>query len=229
MTRYTTAAILTTSMMLLMAVPFANGAIVRGGADGDSLLGTAQADRIAGYAGDDLLRGRNGSDRLAGGAGGDTLKGGNGDDRLLGGAGNDVLLGGRGSVSEVSTDVPPTCNGEVIEGVSHCVTFGNLMIAGDGNDLLVSDAAVGDTLFGGSGDDTFRVGHDVDPSNDEYTDFDEVYCGDGDDTVYVLDGDVSVDTACEHIIWADGTETGPTDNPPAGTEGGFALRQSFLA
>ena len=72
-----------------LAVP---GAVIFGGAfgAGETLVGTEDADRLAGGPGDDLLQGLGGDDTLEGVAGNDTLVGGVGADSLNGGAGVDT-------------------------------------------------------------------------------------------------------------------------------------------
>jgi Ca2+-binding RTX toxin-like protein len=85
-----------------------------GTADGETMLGSDDADVCKGNAGNDDVEGAGGSDKLFGGdgadrifgrfgddqmfgeAGDDELEGGRGDDRLSGGAGNDQLNGGYG-------------------------------------------------------------------------------------------------------------------------------------
>ncbi|MEQ1578445.1 MAG: M10 family metallopeptidase C-terminal domain-containing protein [Hyphomicrobium sp.] len=59
------------------------------GAANDFLIGTGDADIIAGGAGTDRLEGRSGADYLSGGAGDDHLLGGQQADTLRGGAGGD--------------------------------------------------------------------------------------------------------------------------------------------
>lgn len=80
------------------------------GDDGDNrLAGRAGADLIRGQGGDDVVRGNAGSDVLFGGSGDDLIKGDGGNDELHGGSGFDILRGGGG------TD---TCTGG--EDVSGC-------------------------------------------------------------------------------------------------------------
>jgi Ca2+-binding RTX toxin-like protein len=69
------------------------------GTNGDdpALVGTANADTIAGLDGNDVMSGAGGNDFLYGGNGNDTLNGGDGNDVLVGGAGNDTLNGGAGA------------------------------------------------------------------------------------------------------------------------------------
>jgi Ca2+-binding RTX toxin-like protein len=65
--------------------------------DADTLAGGGGVNNIVGNAGDDTLTGGGGKDVLDGGAGSDVLDGGDGSDLLIGGGGNDVLRGGGGA------------------------------------------------------------------------------------------------------------------------------------
>ncbi len=67
-----------------------------GGNGNDTLLGSDEANRLAGGLGDDLLLGNGANDYLTGGSGVDSLDGGSGNDTLAGGALGDSLLGGIG-------------------------------------------------------------------------------------------------------------------------------------
>jgi Ca2+-binding RTX toxin-like protein len=78
----------------------------QGGAGGDDLTGSGQADIVFGRGGEDILTGLAGNDHLIGGSGrdsllgrrdGDKLAGGADADTLIGGAGADVLMGGAGA------------------------------------------------------------------------------------------------------------------------------------
>ena len=70
---------------------------IRGDDGNNTLIGTADNDRIRGDDGNDLLKGRGGDDRLEGDDGNDRLFGGGGNDVLDGGKGNDTMTGGNGS------------------------------------------------------------------------------------------------------------------------------------
>lgn len=83
---------------------------------------------IKGTSGNDTLTGTPGKDIILGGAGNDNLGGGAGKDLVYGGSGDDAIRGGSGK---------------------------DLLIGGRGNDLIVAND--GDTLWGGSGADTFRI------------------------------------------------------------------------
>jgi Ca2+-binding RTX toxin-like protein len=63
----------------------------------ERVIGTQQADVLAGGGGDDVLVGLGGDDRLLGQSGNDLLLGGAGDDDLNGGSGTDILVGGAGA------------------------------------------------------------------------------------------------------------------------------------
>jgi len=176
---------------------------------GDECLGTSGNDTIYGHdeggdylyggsGGDDHLYGLgNGSleswDYLDGGPGGDdVIFGGEGSDYADGRDGADVIRGGAGRDEGHTND-----DAEWIEGG---------LVGGPGPD----------TVRGGSGDDELRGGRGKDrlfggPDNDEFTMIflddadgarDIVNCGDGTDTVYMLDeeSDTDVLRGCEEVV-----------------------------
>jgi subtilisin-like proprotein convertase family protein len=76
-------------------VTYAASAVLRdavGGDGDDRLMGTADANGLAGGRGDDEISGRAGDDTLVGGAGDDMLVGGAGSDTIDGGAGWDTAV-----------------------------------------------------------------------------------------------------------------------------------------
>lgn len=104
---------------------------------GRKVLGTEQADTLAGSGGNDVIRAGGGNDRLDGHAGNDTLAGGDGNDTLTGSFGNDTLRGDAG-------------NDRLEDHLGR-----NLLDGGDGADtLLAVSLAGGHTLLGGAGSDT---------------------------------------------------------------------------
>ncbi len=168
--------------------PSSRGLIV-GSGNAETLAGTAGNDLIFGRGandvviaddGDDSVDGEAGNDRLNGGDGRDTINGGDGNDTVQGRAGRDILSGGN--------------NNDLIEGnAGNDVMFGNdgadelqggigfdQMDGGAGNDLLVARDGF-DTLIGGAGNDTAsgNNGNDL------------LQGGDGDD---MLDGGLGADT-----------------------------------
>lgn len=82
--------------VLTYAQLIVNGLGISGGFGPDTLLGTADGERIFGGAGNDTILSLDGADTLLGEDGADRLEGGTGGDALLGGTGNDILIGGDG-------------------------------------------------------------------------------------------------------------------------------------
>lgn len=107
---------------------------VLGGAGNDTVFGNGGNDIIFGEAGNDTVNAGSGIDYVAGGDGDDSLVGDEGADALYGEGGNDSLIGG----SDFATDI---------------------LSGGDGNDRLNGDSGLGDFdfLYGGAGDDEYRV------------------------------------------------------------------------
>ena len=139
------------------------GFTVYGSGTGDVLTGGAGNDVIAGYGGADTIRGGGGVDILYGGAGADTFVYGTGES----------TLGGWDFISDFATgtdkvDISAADNGVVIIarfGSTDFLYFGS----GSGNvvqingainvdDLIVSGAVTGVTIFGGFGTETLRGG-----------------------------------------------------------------------
>ncbi|MDB5373419.1 MAG: hypothetical protein JWP04_2061 [Belnapia sp.] len=150
-----------------------------GNAAGNLLIGMAGGDTMLGMAGDDTLHGEAGDDKLVGGAGNDYLIAGDGNDALSGGddtdvlygeAGNDnmdggaaldYLFGGTGDDTLNGGSGPDQLYGEAGD---DSLTGGpdfvfDLLVGGDGRDTLDGASGFGDFdyLYGGAGDDTFRV------------------------------------------------------------------------
>ncbi len=109
---------------------------LRSGADGAQdiiIVGTAEADALAGGAGNDTISGEAGNDKLVGGAGNDKISGGAGDDVVAGGSGDDQLSGDAGDDIIFTGEGSDEADGGV------------------GNDFVLADAD--DTSSGGDGDD----------------------------------------------------------------------------
>jgi VCBS repeat-containing protein len=73
-----------------------DGQTVYGGAGGDTINGTGQADTIFAGSGNDTVKGNGGDDTIFGGSGIDTINGNNDDDTIVGGFGADNLTGSNG-------------------------------------------------------------------------------------------------------------------------------------
>lgn len=129
----------------------------------DELTGLEQDDVFDGGAGGDTLVGLAGDDCLYGITGADVLFGLDDDDALVGNGGDDELIGGRGRDTLFGVDGDDRLwGGERTRGAPDAASC---LRGGDGDDLLVADAARGgscarrnrgatSTLDGGAGDDT---------------------------------------------------------------------------
>lgn len=82
---------------------------VIGSSHGDSLFGSAVANRLEGRGGNDEIVGNKGKDDLIGGAGGDVLDGGSGDDTLEGNVGWDLHDGKAGVDQCLSAELRVRC------------------------------------------------------------------------------------------------------------------------
>jgi Ca2+-binding RTX toxin-like protein len=91
------------------------------------LLGTANADYLAGFSRDDVINGQAGDDIILGKGGDDQLDGGDGDDQLYGGDGDDVLRGGAGN--------------DYLEAGTGANTY--IFGRGDGQDMIASNVVNG--------------------------------------------------------------------------------------
>ena len=161
------------------------GADKLNGADKSDGKGGTISDVIFGLNGNDAINGGLGDDRLFGGGGNDTLIGGDGNDALDGGSGTNSLAGGAGDDTYVVNSAADTVNetaagglDTVLASVSYTLTanvenltltgkningtgntLANLIIGGDGANVLDGGSAGADTLVGGQGDDTYIVSH----------------------------------------------------------------------
>ena len=189
--------------------------IIDGGADGETLSGTNQADRIGGRdgddtiaagAGDDEIRGGRGDDTLDGGAGDDILHGEDGADALHGGAGDDRLFGHNGDDTLAGGAEDDELTGSAGNDTLHGGAGDDALQGGLGDDRL--DGGMGsDTLFGGHGDDTL-VGVVDDPDTDRIDDIDGgrdfLNGGGGDDTILAgRDDVVTTGSGADTVILGD--------------------------
>ena len=146
------------------------------GNDGDdTIFGDGGNDRLEGGNGRDLLSGGDGDDVVRGGASNDTIDGDAGDDDLHGNGGDDVLLDGEGRdqvrggdgddrvVAAVDGDDDFYDGGEGCDTLDYANATEGLVI--DLLDGTVSGVEIGNDaiagfehVFGGQGDDHFRIG-----------------------------------------------------------------------
>jgi len=137
-----------------------------GDSGNDRMYGGVGGDSLFGGEGDDALRGGEGIDTLQGEAGDDVLSGGNGFDQLFGGIGNDRLYGG------ADTDI--------LEG-----NEGDDLLFGDGGNDVLEGGLGDDRLYGGAGDDV--LGGGVFGNEGNAPQVDSLFGGSGSDTYVIED------------------------------------------
>ncbi|MFN7306683.1 MAG: Hint domain-containing protein, partial [Acetobacteraceae bacterium] len=205
----------------------------------ESVIGTGNADTLAGGNANEFLSGGASGDLLVGRDGDDTLSGGAGDDSLSGGAGENSLVGGTGvdwadfadATGGVSVDLSGSIGvmGGAVDGTltevenlrggndSDTLTGDsgtNVLLGGAGNDVLAGGDGA-DSLYGGDGVDNLSGGN-----SDDWLDF-----GAGDDSFRYLTvdlfgdetliGGAGIDVLDLGIGWsALIEESNPKDPPP---------------
>lgn len=171
---------------------------VLGSSFSDSIVGTGEGDLIDGRDGDDFLIGGDGADTLLGATGNDFISGGNGsdsinagsgDDWILSGGGNDTVIGGTGSdtlsFADFDGGVTVWAASGVVETQRGNVSFReveNFVGSNFGDRFSAGQSA--SIISGLDGDDIFEV-----LAGGRHT----ILCGDGDDTVIIQTGDVTVE------------------------------------
>jgi Ca2+-binding RTX toxin-like protein len=194
-----------------------------GTAYGGSLLNVEHA---IGGSGNELISGNGLGNQLTGGAGNDTLDGGAGDDSLVGGAGADVFIGGtdndtvsyRDSAAAITLFVgaPASSTGDAAGD-----TFNGIEV------FRLTDAAAGDTFFGGAGADRADggVGNDILFGNSGN---DTLFGGLGDDFILPGDGADSINGSIgfDAVFYGD-APIAITLNLATGVHTGFATGDTF--
>ncbi|MDB5371725.1 MAG: alkaline phosphatase, partial [Belnapia sp.] len=153
---------------------------ILGGLGNDTLFGMTGVDSLEGGSGNDYLIAGDGNDTLSGGYDTDVLYGEAGNDSMDGGAALDYLFGGAGDDTLNGGSGPDQLYGETGD---DSLTGGpdfvfDLLVGGDGRDTLDGASGFGDFdyLYGGAGDDIFRV--------DTPADLVFEFTGEGYDTVF---------------------------------------------
>ncbi|MBM6595924.1 calcium-binding protein [Microvirga pudoricolor] len=172
--------------------------IFMGGDDDDLAYGYGMPDYLSGGGGNDTLDGGSGDDWLLGGLGNDSLIGGEGNDILEAGGGNDTMLGGTGDdtyyvtqshvfvkiVEEgneghdvIFTSANFSLGGMFVEELIAYNATQGLGLAGNTQANRIVGSGFGDSIVGGSGNDTLDGGGG--------TGIDTLNGGPGDDVYYV--------------------------------------------
>jgi diphthamide synthase (EF-2-diphthine--ammonia ligase)/6-phosphogluconolactonase (cycloisomerase 2 family) len=145
---------------------------------GFTIYGSANGDTLTGGAGNDIIAGFGGADVLRGGAGGDILYGGAGADTFVYGVGDSTLthwdLVSDFTTGQDKLDISAADGGSVVIsrlGGTSFIYFGGsgtgasvVQVLGDiqVDDLILSGAVTGVTIFGGFGVETLRGGAGAD-------------------------------------------------------------------
>ena len=142
---------------------------------GNVLIGDGGDNRLESTSSaNDTLDGAGGNDRLVGGAGDDLQIGGAGNDVLVGGPGDDTIQGGPGldtldyrvafDTGAVPLDVTEGVFVDLLFGVATGSQIGSdtisgieIVLGGDGDDIMFGDDGVSTAFDGGGGIDTFSV------------------------------------------------------------------------
>jgi Ca2+-binding RTX toxin-like protein len=136
-------------------------------ATGQTLIGNGAANVLFGGMGDDILEGRAGNDTLIGFGGADVLRGHAGDDvYIIDAADTIVELAGDG-IDEVRTQAESYILGDALENLRANSDIGhdfrgnaasNVIVGGEGNDIIRAQDGGGDLVFGKGGVDSFYFG-----------------------------------------------------------------------
>ncbi|MGB8814075.1 MAG: choice-of-anchor L domain-containing protein, partial [Paracoccaceae bacterium] len=169
---------------------------INGGADRDTVYGGFGADAISGAEGDDSLYGEAGFDTLTGGAGDDSLYGGDDADYFAGGGG-DVIVGGEGGSDNdtlaANNVIGITYGGGTNEAGTLTFDDGRTLAFNEIETLVLNGGNPDGIIYGTAGADSIGAGYvdnngDVIDNGDSIflpagTDNDEIYAGDGNDSV----------------------------------------------
>ncbi len=145
-----------------------NGVVVVG-TDADEVInGGSYADQLDGAGGNDTIAGRDGNDILIGGTGADNLSGGDDTDELIGGTGDDMISGGGGGDTITGGDGNDTIEGDyggyrsIQVGARNTTPTPRVATMAPTATSIPNPEVLGDTIYGGDGDDTIitHIGND---------------------------------------------------------------------
>ena len=178
---------------------------------GDSLSADESSNWISGGGGDDTLSGGENVDYLFGGAGNDDLSGGKGNDYLYGESGNDNMQGGEGNDYLSGGDGTDSLSGDGGADILYGELGDDSLSGGDGNDTIDGGAG-NDSLIGGDGDDIYYFGRGdgQDVIVDSAGVGDELHFGDGSNEI-LFENVVLAKSGSDLLISFDGY-TGSADD-----------------
>lgn len=125
--------------------------------DSDTLVGRGGNDRMFGKGCNDFLNGGRGNDRMRGGGDQDELRGRQDNDRLSGGPGFDQLFGGLGNDRLIGADGDDVVDGGRGDDVMDGNAGADVMRGEVGDDQMKGNTG-NDIMDGGTGEDTMRGG-----------------------------------------------------------------------
>lgn len=128
-----------------------------GNAQANTFIAADGNDSFVMGDGADTVWASGGNDTIKGDAGNDVLDGARGNDLIYGGAGNDVLLGGHTYSQDWAWDDDTIYGGDGNDSIDG--GFGGGVLHGEAGDDTMATTAGYATMYGGIGNDTYRVGN----------------------------------------------------------------------
>ena len=144
--------------------------VIYAGQGADQLFGDEANDQLYGDLGDDQIDGGDGADTIFGGDGNDLIDGGPNADWIEAGSGVDTVSGGIGDDIILGQGGNDDLSGDQGDDFIHGGEGVDLIRGGADNDVLVAGAGIGDQLFGGDGDDTITGSSDGMPTDPDFFD-----------------------------------------------------------
>ncbi len=134
--------------------------VIYGGEGDDTIYGVSASEPVGTQAGRDVIYGGNGNDFIASNRGVTTFYGGSGNDEIFGGNGNDTIWAeGGDDYVFLYGDGDSVVYGGGGNDALFSSTGSNLVYGDEGNDSIT--ASVGDTLYGGGGNDWVHFEVDI--------------------------------------------------------------------
>jgi len=201
----------------------------------DTLFGSALSDLLLGLGGNDMLSGGSRADTLDGGTGADTLEGGNGNDTYVVDSATDVIHEDEffNANDRVLASIAIDLTSAAYFGIEHVTLtgttalnatgdeFANMLIGNVAANVLDGNNAGSDTLIGGAGNDSYKVGSQFDVVIE--------YAGEGTDLVTSSASAYTLGAFVENLtLAADGGTSSGTGNAVANAIAGNAFDNKLL-